>query len=220
MVNVLNYWWLVFPLGGIVGGWAKAVATYNEKRRRDKIEVLKLKNAGKTAALESKRSTESQIDRALAAHNEVNQRWFDYELDLGKLIDFPMMTDMREPLTVDFHRAKLVADNLRPDDRAELRDPAALTEYRNAVQACVVAFDIAEREAIRRKRTAFSETERDALGRARKLVNISVDEAATPAERQQAYRRARKELDGLIVLPQAATARLESRIAGALESGH
>lgn len=219
-MNVLNYWWLVFPLGGIVGGWAKAVAAYNEKRRRDKIEVLKLKNAGKTAALESKRSTESQIDRALAAHDEVNKRWFDYELDLGKLIDFPMMTDMREPLTVDFHRAKLVADNLRPDDHAELRDPAALTEYRNAVQASVVAFDIAEREAIRRRRTAFSETERDALSRARKLVNISVDEAATPAERQQAYRRARKELDGLIVLPQAATAKLESRIAGALESGH
>lgn len=217
---VLDFWWLVFPLGGAVGGWAKGVAAYNEKRRKDKIEMLRLKNAGKAAAAEAKQSTEQQIDRALAAHDNVNQRWFDYELDLCKVIDFPMMTDMREPLTVDFHRAKLVADNLRPDNRAELRDPAALTEYRNVVQACVVAFDIAEREAIRRKRSSFSETEREALGRARKLVNISVDEAATPAERQEAYRRARKELDGLIVLPRAATAHLESRIAGAIESGH
>lgn len=214
-----SYWWLVFPLGGIVGGWVGGVAKYNERRRRDKIEMLRLRQGARETVLDSNPSRQSQIDRILAAHDEVNRRWFDYELDAGTLIDFPMMIDMREGLTTDFHRAKVVADGLRPADRNELRDPATFTEYRDAVRAYQVAFDIAEREAKRRRRTGFSPPERSALERARKLVNVAADAAATPAERQAAYRQACKELEGLIVLPTAATERLEARIAGALERG-
>ncbi|WP_211229474.1 hypothetical protein [Nakamurella lactea] len=214
-----SYWWLVFPLSGVVGGWIGGVAKYNEKRRQDKIEMLRLKSAGKAAAVEQKQTRDSQIDRALAAHDEVNRRWFDYEIDIATLIDFPMMIDMREPLTVDFHRAKRVADSLRPTSREELHDPAVFTEYRDAVRDYEVAFDIAEREAKRRRRTGFSDSERESLERARKLVSIAADSAATPAERQAAYRKARSELDGLIVLPDAAMAEIERRIAGAIESG-
>ena len=131
------------------------------------------------------------MQRVLGAHDEVTRRWFEYETDLTKLIDFPMMTDMREPLTVDFHRAKVAADALRPDDPAELRQPAVYSEFRDAVHAERVAFDVAEREATRRRRSDFSEAEQDSLARARKLINVAVDSAATPAaERQGAYRRA------------------------------
>ena len=55
------------------------------------------------------------------AHDAVNRRWLDYELDVGKLIDFPVMTDVREPLTVAFLRAKRQADGLRPE-AGEARD--------------------------------------------------------------------------------------------------
>ena len=50
----------------------------------------------------------------MKAHDAVNKRWLDYELDVGKLIDYPVMTDVREPLTVAFLRAKREADGLRP----------------------------------------------------------------------------------------------------------
>ena len=40
-------------------------------------------------------------------------RWLDYELDFAKLLDLPLMTDMRSPLTMEFHKAKLRADLLR-----------------------------------------------------------------------------------------------------------
>jgi len=43
--------------------------------------------------------------------------------------------------------------------------------------------------------------------------------AAPPAERQTACRRARRELDGLIVLPEATLAALEDRIAAMLDAG-
>jgi hypothetical protein len=64
----------------------------------------------------------------------------------------------------------------------------------------------------------FTELERQRLSTARKLLNIASDNAATPAERQTAYKRARRELDGLIVLPEATLAALEVKIAGELNA--
>ncbi|MCX5043832.1 hypothetical protein OG921_11710 [Aldersonia sp. NBC_00410] len=213
-----SYWWLVFPIGGVVGGWASRVARYNEKRRQDKIELERVRASAKTEQLKLTRATNAQIHKSLAAHDALNQRWFDYEVDLATIIDYPLMTDLREPLTLQFHRAKLAADDLRPDDPGELFDIDRYTEYRDAVHAYSLAFDTAEREAKRRKQSHFNPIERAALERARKLVMVAMDEAATPAERQSAYRKARRELDGLIALPEVSTMRLEQRIAGALES--
>jgi len=45
---------------------------------------------------------------------------------------------------------------------------------------------------------------------------VSADTAATPQERERAYRLARRELDGLIVLPERARAALERGISGEL----
>ena len=75
---------------------------------------------------------------------------------------------------------------------------------------------MAEREARRIKDSNFTGPERQRLATARKLLRIAEDSAATPAERQTAYKRARKEWDGLIVLPEATVAALEGRIAGML----
>ena len=54
------------------------------------------------------------------------------------------------------------------------------------------------------------------LETARRLVTVAIDDAATAAERQTAYRRARRELDGLIVLPDATVSSLEEKVAGAI----
>ncbi|GAB2658428.1 hypothetical protein GCM10027169_22180 [Gordonia jinhuaensis] len=165
------------------------------------------------------RATASQIAKATATHDAVNRRWFEYETDLATIIERPLMTDMREPLTRAFHEARIAADDLRPDDPDELLDIDRFTEYRDAVRAYSVAFSAAETEARRRKQSAFDPLERQRLERARKLVMIAVDEAATPAERRNAYRRARDELDGLIAVPDVACAALERSVAGELEAG-
>lgn len=138
---------------------------------------------------------------------------------MGKLIDFPVMTDVREPLTVAFLRAKRDADGLRPARPADMQGKSRLDEYRAAVRGFEVAFDVAEREARRIKDSNFSAVERQRLAMARKLLRIAEDQAATPAERQTAYRRARRELDGLIVLPDATRSALEGKIAGMLGAG-
>lgn len=208
-----SYWWLIFPIGGMAGGWARSWSKASEERHRRKVELLKLRN--QLAVHEE--ANQAEVVSLMAAHDSVNHRWLDYELDVGNLIDFPLMTDVREPLTVAFLRAKKEADGLRPGVPEEISTPARLAEYRAAVHSYELAFDVAEREARRIKDGNFSGPERQRLATARKLLRIAEDTAATPAERQTAYKRARKELDGLIVLPEATVAALEGKIAGMLD---
>ncbi|POH73061.1 hypothetical protein [Arthrobacter glacialis] len=224
-----SYWWLAFPLAGIVGGWGRSWSKSGERRHERKIELYKLAHpevagldvsATKAAAMVSAYEepapqgySTADVAKLMADHDAVNRRWLDYELDVGKLIDFPMMSDVREPLTVAFLRAKRDADALRPIAATDVAAKSRWDDYRNAVNAFAVSFDVAEREAHRIKDTSFSDVDRQRLGTAKKLVKIAEDEAASPAERQTAYKRARKELDGLIVLPDVSVAALEKKVA-------
>jgi len=221
-----NFWWVVFPLGGVIGGGLRAVAAANERRAERRQERFRLKQQTKIAVAEAsgrvRVNTETErrdVVKLVAAHDRTETRWFDYELDIAKLLDFPMMTDMREPLTIAFHRAKRHADLLRPDKPDDLignRD--GLLEYRDAVHEYISAFEIAEAEAIRRRRSDFSADEQQRMARAQNLLHLAQDDAATREERQNAYARASKELDGLIVLPAPARASIERRIAGQIEA--
>jgi hypothetical protein len=210
-----HYWWLVFPLSGMAGGWLRAWSKASERRHQRKVELYKLKHQ----AVQAEEASTADIQLLMTAHSEVNKRWLDYELDVGKLIDYPVMTDVREPLTVAFLRAKREADGLRPASPGDITRKARMDEYRAAVNSFQIAFDIAEREAKRIKDRNFSEPERERLATARKLLRIAEDEAATPAERQTAYKRARRELEGLIVLPEATIAALEGKVAQVLGAG-
>lgn len=212
---VSHNWWLIFPMSGLIGGWARSWSRASERRHRRRMELYKLQNQ----AAEAARASESDVLAVMSAHDSVNRRWLDYELDVGKLIDYPVMTDVREPLTVGFLRAKREADGLRPAAPGDITTPARLAEYRAAVNGFELSFDVAEREAMRIKDSKFTGPERQRLDTARKLLRIASDSAATPAERQTAYKRARRELDGLIVLPEATVAALEDKIAAMIDSG-
>jgi hypothetical protein len=221
-----GFWWLIFPLGGAIGTGLKTIAVANERRAERRLERYRLKQQAKIAVAEASGRTRNDEENArrelaklIAAHDRTDARWFDYEVDIAKLLDFPLMTDMRAPLTIAFHRAKQRADLLRPESPDDLaRDRIARLEYRDAVHEYISAFEIAEAEAIRRRRSDFSEDDQQRLARAQHLLHLAQDEAATHEERQNAYARARKELDGLIVLPAPARAGIERRIAGQIEA--
>ena len=159
------------------------------------------------------------VTRALDEHSRTDSRWLDYELDAAKLLDFPLMTDLREPLTERFHKAKIRADLLRPV-RAEdlIDDRESAGDYLAAVEDYVTAFNAAEADAIRRRRDDFSESEKQRLDRAQRLLRVASNDAAAPNERGRAYDLARDELEGLIVLPPATRAAIERGIAGEIDS--
>jgi hypothetical protein len=221
-----NFWWLVFPLGGAIGGGARTIAAANERRAERRLERYRLKLQTKVAIAEAsgrrrdnKASDRRAVGKLLAEHGATDERWLEYEVDFAKLLDFPLMTDLRNPLTVAFHKTKRHADLLRPE-RAEdlLNDRAAQLDYRDAVHEYVSAFEIAEAEAIRRRRSDFSDDDQQRLARAQHLLQLAQDAAATPQERQTAYARATKELDGLLVLPAPVRVSIERRIAAAIEA--
>jgi hypothetical protein len=230
-----SYWWLVFPLMGVMGGVGSAWERGARRRHKRRLEVLHAKaelkaaQAGArtvgaaslppitTATASTSRSVApttqgTQLERLFASHDAVTARWLDYELDVAKLIAFPAMSDGRQPLTAAFLRAKRVADGLRPASAKARLTKDQLTEYRNAVAYYEVAFDVAERDARRLKDSSFTTVERKRLDTAKQLLTIAIDEAATPAERQVAYRRVREELDGLISLSDEAIEVLEAKV--------
>ncbi len=158
------------------------------------------------------------LTRVVQEHDRTDTRWLDYELDHAKLLDFPLMTDMTNPLTIAFHKAKLRADFLRPAKAEDLLDdPDAAARYLTAVEEYVTAFNIAEAEAKRRRRNDFSPDAQQRLARAQRLLRVASDAAATPQERQNAYDRACRELDGLLVLPPATQASIERGISGQID---
>jgi hypothetical protein len=158
------------------------------------------------------------ITRTLDEHARTDTRWMDYELDADKLLDFPVMTDMRDPLTAAFHKAKLRADLLRPSKAEDLIDDrASAAQYLAAVEDYTTAFNTAEAEAIRRRRSDFSRDGQQRIARARSLLNVASDPGASQNEREQAYELACKELDGLIVLPSTTREGIERGIAGQID---
>ena len=240
-----SYWWLIFPLMGVMGGVGSAWERGARRRHRRRLEVLHAKAELKAAqagarpaaagaeslpAITTARATTpapresvttqgTQLERLFAAQDAVTARWLDYELDVAKIIAFPAMSDGRQPLTAAFLRAKRVADGLRPASAKARLSKDQLSEYRNAVADYEVAFDVAERDARRLKDSSFTTVERKRLDTAQQLLTIAIDEAATPAERQVAYRRVREELDGLISLSDEAIEVLEAKVSLELTTG-
>ncbi|MEV8240202.1 hypothetical protein AB0O90_08200 [Microbacterium testaceum] len=216
-----SYWWLVFPLFGMTMGAVNGVNKRREvqarRRHREQIELIRAQGGAAPAPLAPPAETDDQ-QRIIAAQDAVTHRWLEYELDAGKLITYPAMSDGRQPLTAAFLRAKKVADNLRPRD-GETLSPERLKEYRDAVTDYEVAFEVAERDARRVKDAAFSPDERKRLDTAKQLLTVATDQAATPNERQLAYKRVREELDGLIWLSDDAVEELEKKVALELPRG-
>ena len=221
-----HFWWLIFVFGGSIGGALKAISAANQRRADRRQERYRLKQQTKVAVAQAKAQNHADketqrrdIAKTLDEHDQTDARWFGYEINLVTLLDFPMMTDMREPLTVEFHKAKRLADWLRPaDTESMVGNHHAQVEYRDAVRAYAIAFDVGEAEAKRRRHSGFTRNEQERLVRAQRLLRLAMDAAATPPERQSAYMKARKELDGLVVLPASARAQLERQIAGQIEA--
>lgn len=232
-----HYWWIIFPVMGIAGGIARRWEIGARRRHERRMETLRLKGELKAAqfaarggvapqlsprqaAAQQENSAKELLQRLFAEHDEITARWLDYELDVAKMIAFPAMSDGRQPLTAAFLRAKKTADALRPSSADAKVTEQQVSEYLDAVGAYAVAFEVAEKDARRLRDSTFTEDERKRLERAQHMLKVAVDQSATPAERQTAYRRVREELDGLIDLSDAAVENLEKKVALQLEQGH
>jgi hypothetical protein len=213
---------VILPLTGMV---IAAVRAFGANRRRteeppefDRARTAQAPSLPTESSVNSQAAQWRSLRRVIEEHGRTDARWLEYELDVAKLLDFPLMTDMRDPLTIGFHRAKLRADFLRPVKAEDLLDDReAAAQYQTAVEDYVTAFNVAEAEAKRKRRSDFSREGQQRIARAQSLLRVASDPAAAPQERQKAFDLARKELEGLIVLPSTTQASIERGISGQLE---
>jgi hypothetical protein len=207
---------VIVPVAGAIYAAVRGISALT-KRQNDAGQYQRVEPAALREGPKNQAAQWRTVTRVIDEHSRTDARWLDYELDAAKLLDFPAMTDMRDPLTVAFHRAKLRAELLRPGKAEDLLDdPEAAGQYLDAVEAYVTTFEAAENEARRRRRSDFSREDQQRMTRAQSLLRVAADRGATPQERERAYELARGELDGLVVLPDRTTAALERGIAGEL----
>ena len=211
---------MLLPLAGVVIAAVKAFAANARRAEQPQdFDRAAMPAPATTAGTGNGQAVHwRSLRRVIEEHNRTDARWLEYELDVAKLLDFPLMTDMRDPLTVGFHKAKLRADFLRPTKAEDLiEDPEAAARYRAAVEDYVTAFNVAESEAMRKRCNDFSRADQQRIARAQSLLRMASDPAAAPQERQNAYDLARRELDGLVVLPSTTQASIERGISGEIE---
>lgn len=174
---------------------------------------------GKKRRIEEKENISRWVN-IMARHDDVKKEWASYELDPVKILEFPLLSDVREKTTTDFHAALRKAESLRPTNvqSVGVREANDST-YSNAVESLVNSFETARIEAKRVSWSRFSKEERSRLQRAQLLLNIAMDGNAAENERQSAYKRMVTELEGLIVMPKNTQLVIEERINLAITDG-
>jgi hypothetical protein len=151
-------------------------------------------------------------EKLITRHRELRMQWASYELDMAKLIDFPMMTDMREPVTLALHKALKKAADLEPSSAKKMSaHPVVNSDFWNAVNDLDGAFHTAEQTAKKVAWSKFTVSERKSLSTAKNMLALALNSGASPAERQAAYKRVFKELQGLIEFPEKARLEIEAR---------
>lgn len=163
-----------------------------------------------------RRLERAEIAAEWAAVHEIEQvaatGWTAADADLAVLLAAPVLRDFSDPVTA---AARQAFDALRDLSRPQAPRKASRVDvaaYRGVVEvfADAVARAVANAETVGVSRLDAGGQRR--VERARRLLAIALDQAATPSERQVAYRRARAELNGLMVIPQAAAERIEAAI--------
>lgn len=97
------------------------------------------------ASRRRRRSVEEARSALRARHESVLQRWVSYELDPAVAIDYPDMTDLKQPETAHLVRAMRKAAVLR--EQADTDDDGVAPDYGSAVTDLEAAFEAAERAA-------------------------------------------------------------------------
>lgn len=144
-------------------------------------------------------------------HAKIRSEWMAYETDILKIVDFPILSDMSEPVTIKLHEALRKASLHEPKNIKSLkRVPFNGSDYDVAVQDLDTAFRAAESKARLTSWSKFTEDEKKRLRRAKDLLAMAMDGDSTSSERQVAYKQAIKTLKGLIEVPKATILALES----------
>lgn len=136
------------------------------------------------------------VQRIRAVYQEVIDGIASYETDIVKIIKYPVMTDRTNPYTREM--VKCMKDAQYFADHPESKD------FAMAVRALEDAYFNAESNALKIAATELSEEARKKTVKAKDLLAVAANEASTEHEKKVSFKQAFKQLEGVIVVPEAA----------------
>lgn len=188
------------------------VGVLGRKRRKEGGDTLEDETLHIVTSLEPAEDKDKAISAPAeepreALHEKMNtiiRQWSEYELDPVKILDYPMISNMGFAPTSAFHLAMLRAKNgfNSNEDIAVLKTLVTELEHTYTVMVS---------EAKRMKWNQFSAEEQKHLRSAQNLLNIALNSSSSPNERNIAYKRLLKEVEGIITLSPATILAIEER---------
>ena len=100
--SLFHFWWLIFRSAARSAARVRAVAAANERRAERRLERYRIKQQTRSPSPRRpvvRSATEvnhrRELKKVIEQHGQTDARWLEYEIDVAKLLDFPLMTDMR-----------------------------------------------------------------------------------------------------------------------------
>jgi carbonic anhydrase/acetyltransferase-like protein (isoleucine patch superfamily) len=156
------------------------------------------KNSQKMSAVKSQKNEDDDIiaRETLEAYNNIMQELASYETDIVKIIKYPMMTDRTDPHTL----AMILAANKA---KRYINAPTG-KHFKDAVFKLESAFLSAESNALKLASTKLDDSEQKRVQKAKDLLAIASNDASTEQEKKVSFEQAFKQLEGVIMIPEAA----------------
>ncbi|MBC9704389.1 MAG: hypothetical protein H9W81_05100 [Enterococcus sp.] len=196
-------------LGVLMGGGLTGVSTLGSmglaRMRRNRFPSLESNSADQGALEESDPSPQMDNEDQLKQHMEkIIMEWTSYEMDPVKVLDYPMVSMMSFAPTSNFHLAMLRAKN-------GFKNKESIDTLRSLVTDFEHAYTVMIAEAERMKWRRFSAEEQNHLRTAQRLLNIAMNSASSLNERNVAYKRLLKEVEGILTLSPATILEIETK---------
>lgn len=182
--------------------------------QRSRVHREKMAHKAEEARREAERKADQRAraealwSKSLNQAEALEEEWLSYQTDLQKILSFPLMTDMGEPLVEQASRHYLDMVALREDKPPQTVTPSSPFPF--AVRTFQASLEAAEREAHKVRSSRFTSEERKKISRAKRLL-AQAEGTNHVEEREVAYRQAIKTLDGLVSIPRQAIAVIEEK---------
>lgn len=200
---------LLIPLGTV---GAAAVALFAAKSASSQ----KSKRAARKAEAQKEKGTIlKRFEYSRTLHSEVANKYSSYLFDLMENLKLPALKDPSIAATADFIE-QFTLMGTPPDSPEELR--FSLSDYEQQAAKLSRLWEAAYLNASRMGLSALAPEHQKKLVRAQDLLRMALDPASSEFERSSAYQQVRKLMEGLLDIPEAAYAAIETRIYPAIEA--
>lgn len=155
---------------------------------------------------------ESELwERLDKRHQKIVSAYLDYEIDLAKSLEYPLMIDAGDPKTAALIRSILkTADIKEHEDRSKVS--ASSSKFYDAVVSLEIAFTVAENNARKVGGTVWDSIERKKVKTAKALHSVVMDDNASQNERRGAFAQIFKTLEGVALIPEKSETRMRQTI--------